>query len=128
MTDRTDLERRYRRWLSLYPKAFRADHEEEMIGVLLEGADPGQARPRLREAANLAAHGIGRRIRASGDWDRRHARWMFPVRIVSGLWLLVLTCLLLGYHRGQLWTILTIPSMLAHFYVAYRIRPRPSRR
>jgi hypothetical protein len=48
-----------------------------MIGVLLDGADPGQARPRLREAANLAAHGI---------------------------------------------------CMLAHFYMAYRIRPRPSRR
>lgn len=42
-----DLERRYRRLLALYPRAHRAAHGEEMLGVLLEGAEnrsaPGAA-------------------------------------------------------------------------------------
>ncbi|MGW4400070.1 hypothetical protein ACWEHA_32680 [Amycolatopsis nivea] len=42
----SDLERRYRRLLALYPRAHRAAHGEEMLGVLLDGAGsrstPGQ--------------------------------------------------------------------------------------
>lgn len=31
MTDQSPLERRYRRWLALYPRSFRAEREEEMV-------------------------------------------------------------------------------------------------
>jgi hypothetical protein len=126
MTDRPELERRYRRWLAMYPKSFRAEHEDEMLGVLLEGAEPGQTHPRTGEAVDLAAHGFARRMRIPSAWDYRHAKWVFPMRLIIGLWLLFLSAVLLGYGRAQLWTIATIPAMLLHFYIAYRIRPRPT--
>jgi hypothetical protein len=46
------LERRYRRVLALYPRAFRCEHEEEMLAVLLAGA--GKRRhPGVAEVADL---------------------------------------------------------------------------
>jgi hypothetical protein len=45
------LERRYRRLLAFYPRAFRREHEQEILSVLLAGAAEGQRRPRLAEYA-----------------------------------------------------------------------------
>ncbi len=126
MTDHNPLERRYRRWLALYPKAFRADREDEMADVLMQGADPGQTRPRAREAADLAAHGLLRRLsdgRFPSEWERAHANVMFPVRIVIALWLCFISAMLVGYHRGEFWLPLLVPAILLHLYIAYRIRP-----
>ncbi|MER7369833.1 hypothetical protein [Nonomuraea wenchangensis] len=47
------LETRYRRLLAAYPRDHRARHEEEMLGVLLAGARPGQTRPRPADVADL---------------------------------------------------------------------------
>ncbi|MFD1540838.1 hypothetical protein [Nonomuraea guangzhouensis] len=47
------LEARYRRLLACYPRDHRARHEEEMISVLLAGAQPGQTRPYPADAADL---------------------------------------------------------------------------
>ncbi|NUW41030.1 hypothetical protein [Nonomuraea rhodomycinica] len=47
------LEARYRRLLACYPRDHRALHEEEMIGVLLAGARPGQTRPHPADVADL---------------------------------------------------------------------------
>ena len=126
MTDHSPLERRYRRWLALYPKSVRADREDEMVAVLMQGADPDQARPRAREAANLAAHGLRRRAsggRLPSNWERAHANVMFPLRIAIGLWLCLVTAFLVIYHPGSLWLLLIVPAILLHFYIAYRIRP-----
>jgi hypothetical protein len=126
MTDHSPLERRYRRWLALYPKSFRADREDEMVAVLIQSADPDQTHPRAREAANLAAHGLRRRARGGhlpGNWERAHANVMFPVRIIIALWLCLLSAILIVYHRGELWLLLLAPAILLHLYIAYRIRP-----
>ena len=56
MSDSADLERRYRRLLACYPRAFRREHEQEILAVLMAGADEGQQRLRLGEAANLIKH------------------------------------------------------------------------
>jgi hypothetical protein len=125
MTDHSPLERRYRRWLALYPKSFRAEREDEMVAVLIQGADPDQTRPRAREAANLATHGLRRRAggRFPSDWERAHANVMFPMRIIVALWLCLLSTLVIVYHRGELWLLLLVPAILLHLYIAYRIRP-----
>jgi hypothetical protein len=47
------LESRYRRLLRWYPAVHRALHQEEMLGVLMAGAEPGRNRPRLAESADL---------------------------------------------------------------------------
>ena len=41
------LERRYLRLLRCYPPSHRAFHREEMLGVLLAAARPGQRTPGL---------------------------------------------------------------------------------
>ena len=126
MTDHSPLERRYRRWLALYPKSFRAEREDEMVAVLIQGADPDQTRPRLREVANLATHGLRRRAsggRFPSNWERAHANVMFPVRIIIAVWLCLLSTFLIVYHRGEIWLLLLVPAILLHLYIAYRIRP-----
>lgn len=47
------LERRYRRLLRWLPTDYRAAREDEMIGVLLQTARPGQRRPDPADAADL---------------------------------------------------------------------------
>jgi hypothetical protein len=53
MTDSSRLERRYRRVLACYPKAFRRESGEEILAVLLATAHEGQQRPGLVESADL---------------------------------------------------------------------------
>jgi hypothetical protein len=56
------LERRYRRLLALYPAAYRAANEDEMLGVAMSRAAPDQRRPGRGEAASLIASGIRMRF------------------------------------------------------------------
>src|ERR1700685_85428 len=51
MTDSPGLERGYRRLLACYPRAFRRQHAEEVLAVLMASAPEGQKRPRLGAAA-----------------------------------------------------------------------------
>jgi len=53
MTDTEALERAYRRWLRYYPKAFRAEYEAEVLGLLMDGARAGQRRPAPVEYLDL---------------------------------------------------------------------------
>ena len=62
------LERRYRRLLRCYPPSHREFHREEMLGVLLAAARPGQRTPGLRGTVNLAACGLAIRVRRIPGW------------------------------------------------------------
>ena len=62
------LERRYRRLLGCYPPTHREFHREEMLGVLLATARPGQRTPGLGQAVNLAACGLAIRVRRIPGW------------------------------------------------------------
>ena len=62
------LERRYLRLLRCYPPSHRAFHREEMLGVLLDTARPGQRTPGLRQTVNLAACGLAIRVRRIPGW------------------------------------------------------------
>jgi hypothetical protein len=63
MSDSTDLERRYRRLLAFYPTAFRREHEQEILSVLMDGAAEGQQRPRLADSVNLLTYATSMRLR-----------------------------------------------------------------
>jgi hypothetical protein len=52
-TEPSGLERRYRRLLCCYPRAYRRENEEEMLAVLLACARDGQQRPGLDVSADL---------------------------------------------------------------------------
>jgi hypothetical protein len=53
MSEQAGLERRYRRLLACYPRAFRRENEEEILAVLLACAQQGQQRPGLAASADL---------------------------------------------------------------------------
>ena len=57
------LERRYRRLLRCYPPGHRQVHREEMLGVLLATARPGQRAPGAGQTVNLIACGLAIRAR-----------------------------------------------------------------
>jgi hypothetical protein len=63
MTNPTQLERSYRRLLAVFPKAFRREHEQEMLAVLMAGAAQGQRRPRFGEVFDLLRTAIFMRLR-----------------------------------------------------------------
>lgn len=63
MTDSADLERRYRRLLAWYPRAFRADNEPEILAVLLACAQDGQRRPGVAASVDLIRGAIRMRLR-----------------------------------------------------------------
>lgn len=53
MSEQATLERRYRRLLACYPRAFRRENEEEILAVLLACAQDGQQQPGLAASADL---------------------------------------------------------------------------
>jgi hypothetical protein len=57
------LEKSYRRLLRWFPALYRRRHEEEMLGVLMATAQPGQRRPGARESADLLWSAVKIRIR-----------------------------------------------------------------
>jgi hypothetical protein len=63
MSESAGLERRYRRLLACYPRAFRRENEEEILAVLLACAQDGQQRPGLAASADLIKGAIRVRLR-----------------------------------------------------------------
>jgi hypothetical protein len=124
MNDDPDLERRYRRLLACYHAAFRREHEQEILSVLMAGAEEGQRWPRLAEAADLLRSAIYMRLQVrlqrSWAWEYKHRRVMVPVRVLIGIWLVALTAILYGYGVGGWWGLLLIPAAALHFSFAYR--------
>jgi hypothetical protein len=124
MNDDPDLERRYKRLLACYPAAFRGEHEQEVLAVLMAAAEEGRRWPRLAEAADLLRSATAMRLRTGTAkfWAReyRHRRVIVPVRVLSGVWLVALTGILYGYGLGGWWGVLLVPAAALHFYAAYR--------
>src|SRR5580698_4051042 len=87
------LEICYRRLLRWFPAEHRALHQEEMLGVLMAGAEPGRTRPSRAESADLLLGAARIRLRpgrALSDRDGwRDALAMFsvagPVLILAAL-------------------------------------------
>jgi hypothetical protein len=66
MTDSPGLERGYRRLLACYPRAFRREHAEEVLAVLMASAPEGQKRPRPAESADVFWSALKMRLRGPG--------------------------------------------------------------
>jgi hypothetical protein len=74
MTDQANLERRYRRLLAWYPRAFRRDNGPELLAVLMACAPDGQRRPGPAESADLIRSGLWMRLRSSVPRSARTVR------------------------------------------------------
>ncbi|MER5619794.1 hypothetical protein ABT061_01980 [Streptosporangium sp. NPDC002544] len=102
------LEERYRYWLRLLPASYRAEREEEMVAVFLEGSpdvsDADGPRPRWSEIASVAALAVRVRLGGAGAAPRSLA-WGETVRLVA----------LLGLLFPAFFAILTVAAAL-HTY------------
>jgi hypothetical protein len=63
MTTSAQLERRYRRLLAWYPRAFRREHEEDILWVFMAGVEDGRWRPGLAASADLIKSATWMRLR-----------------------------------------------------------------
>jgi hypothetical protein len=75
MTDQSQLERRYRRLLACYPRAFRREHEDEMLVVLLALARDRRRGPGIADAANLLGNALWMRIRPAAPRSLPSVFW-----------------------------------------------------
>jgi hypothetical protein len=70
MSDRARLERGYRRLLACYPREFRHENEDEILGVLMATAAESQERVGVAEAADLIRGALRARLRPPAPWPR----------------------------------------------------------
>jgi hypothetical protein len=94
VNDREGLERGYRRLLACYPREFRRENEEELIGVLLSSAADGQRRVGAAEAADLIRGALRARLRlprACPPAVRAAVRLMYAGAVLElGVWVTVI--------------------------------------
>ena len=92
------LERGYRRLLAAYPRAFRAEQGEEILAVLMSGAQQGQRRPRLAEAADLIRSAVRMRLwpQRSGPERRDLADGLAAFSLLAPLFLLAADILMVA--------------------------------
>jgi hypothetical protein len=120
MNESRTLERRYRRLIALYPRRFRQAREEEMLAVLMSGARDDQRWPRPAEIVNLTRHAAPSRLRNGPPPEtvaRRYPRSVLAVRLLLGIWLLILTVLL---TRKTLWGLTVLLAEALNIYLAAR--------
>jgi hypothetical protein len=132
MTDpNAKLERRYRRLLGLYPRSYREQHGEDMLGVLMTAADRGKDRSRRSAALDLLRGAVlvhtryWWEMRTATDRGRlavRHPLFVIRVRLVVALWLCVVTALLCA--RGDWWGLAILLFVVAHLVLAGRTAAR----
>ena len=125
MSDSTQLERGYQRLLAIYPKAFRREHEQEMLSVLMAGAAAGQRRPSLDEAIDLVHNAILMRLSEMftklfvRPYEIRHRHLLWGFRIVWGFVLLGIAIFALA---SSSWSALFfLAGAAADFVFGYRI-------
>jgi hypothetical protein len=125
VSDPTQLERRYRRLLALYPEAFRREHEQEMLTVLMADVAEGQRRPSVDEAIDLVRNAILMRLWHMFErlfvrpYEVRYRRLLWGFRIVFGFVLLGIAVFALSY--GGWWTPWFLLGAVADFVLGYRI-------
>jgi hypothetical protein len=88
----TSLEIRYRRLMRVYPAGHRAAYEEEMVGVLMSGAEPGRRFPSPADAFDLLRAGLATRLgqalhtqRGTGWRDAAGVTGLFAALLLAGV-------------------------------------------
>jgi hypothetical protein len=97
------LERRYRRLLACYPAAHRGTYGDEMIGVLLASARPGQRRPKVADTLDLFSGGLRVRLHrlATGTPDPAWRNALALTTVIAPI-LLALTVTVTGQALAPL--------------------------
>lgn len=96
MSESTQLERRYRRLLAWYPQAFREEHEEEMLVVLMAGDRDGRRGPGLADSADLIRTAIRLRLCPAAPQPARTVVWAVRSMILGAVLELITLVTVLG--------------------------------
>lgn len=98
-------EQRYRWWLRAYPPAWRREHGDALLAVLLEAAaDRGGRGPTAGEAVDLVRHGLVWRLRLAAPASTlRAVAW---VAVVVGC-----AVSLIGTFSGVVAALVTVPGL-----------------
>ena len=126
MTDAHALERAYRRLLNLYPKWFRQDHEDEMIGVLLASAGDGRTRPGLAESLDLTRSAFWMHLRPRAPKSRGVVAAVRFMYLGSFLQLVALLTSLVTIGSVKAAVVAHYPALTAaqwHYIVATQVVP-----
>ncbi|MFD1541340.1 hypothetical protein [Nonomuraea guangzhouensis] len=124
------LERRYRRLLWAYPRAYREQHGDELLNTLMEAAAPGARRPAIREALPLLAGGFAahaRDARSRAPWwaDGLHlgvlavATTTYAMKVdvlphlIRPIWTALAILLMVAITRGRLLLALPLATVAA---------------
>ncbi|MGI8537341.1 MAG: hypothetical protein ACR2K2_12835 [Mycobacteriales bacterium] len=92
-----NLERSYRRLLLAYPSRWRDERAEEVLGVLLDGAEARAAhRPAVAEAIDLVGHGLQARAGLTVRLLDERTRELTAVLALASLTALSSLCLFFG--------------------------------
>ncbi|MDI6097847.1 hypothetical protein QLQ12_04440 [Actinoplanes sp. NEAU-A12] len=91
----TSLELRYRRLLRVYPAGHRAAYEDEMIGVLMSGAEPGRRFPAAADTLDLLRAGLTARL-GQGLHTQRGTGWRAAATVTGLFAALVLSGVAIG--------------------------------
>jgi hypothetical protein len=133
MTDRANLERKCRRLLAWYPRAFRRDNGEEILAVMMACAPDGQRRPGLAASADLISSGLWMRLRPGGPRPtstvRAAVRLMYAGAGLTSLSLIMAmislafggsssATLRVAGHRQPLWVAITVGIVLGLVLIA----------
>lgn len=90
----SDLEGRYRALLRAYPKRYRAERGDEIVGTLLDAAAPGQRRPTAREAASLILGGL--RTRTGANVMAPRPAWRDALHVAAAMAALLIVWRVVG--------------------------------
>ncbi|WP_433247649.1 hypothetical protein ACQPYK_47405 [Streptosporangium sp. CA-135522] len=106
----TSLERRYRRLLLAYPRGYRSDYGDELVGLLLDTAEPGTSLPSQKEAAGLIAGGLRARV----TYMTESPPWADGLHLGATVLTVVNLATLVPYARSlPLWVALSALAVLA---------------
>ncbi|MGH8879390.1 MAG: hypothetical protein ACRD0P_18935 [Stackebrandtia sp.] len=96
----TELERRFRRLLWAYPRRYRRQRGDELLGTLLDSCPDDQSRPTAQQRRSILRSGIGCRFRVRGG------RFNVVTTIV-----LALFCAVIGSCLGSWLSWLSAPDL-----------------
>jgi hypothetical protein len=110
------LERTYRWLLACYPWQHRQQYEDEVVGVLLDDADPRRRRPPVRDVLDLLYGALRVRIRYAAT-RLAGQRWRDAAAVLG-----LLAALALLAHAGRL----TLLNLVAFIHAATTVGGHPT--
>jgi hypothetical protein len=131
-----DRARRYAKLLWAYPKLYRRERGDEIVGTLLEASTKHGDRPAVRDVIDLATHGVKLRFTLIGDRIVRPVlAWLFAFVtciVAVGLLFVFVDLLVTGIRSGNIYRYESMVIALALFggvaLLAFRALKRIRRR